>query len=107
MNHGLQENVHFLFNCTQISNTTEPDGIAVSFVVVQGLTGSTSSASATHFDSIDTHAACPPCLTCRHHVFYGWLTRLMVPCCAAAAAYSGDGVLHTLPGAAVAGAAPS
>ena len=30
----------------------------------------------------------------------------MVPCCAAAASYSGDGVLHTLPGAAVAGAAP-
>ncbi len=30
----------------------------------------------------------------------------MVPCCAAAASYSGDGVLHALPGAAVAGAAP-
>ncbi len=30
----------------------------------------------------------------------------MVPCCAAAAAYAGDGVLHALPGAAVAGAAP-
>ena len=29
-----------------------------------------------------------------------------VPCCAAAAAYCGDGVLHALPGAAVAGAAP-
>lgn len=31
----------------------------------------------------------------------------MVICCAAAAAYSGDGVFHTFPGATVAGAAPS
>ncbi len=58
------------------------------------------------FDSIDMRAACLPCLTCRYHVSYRRLTRLMVPCCAAAAAYSGDGILHTLPGAAVAGAAP-
>ena len=59
------------------------------------------------FNSIDMHVQrCLPCLTCRYHVSYRRLTRLIVPCCAASAAYSGDGILHTLPGAAVVCAAP-
>ena len=81
------------------------------FIVVHGLAKSTSNVTATPLQIIGLcskfHAHCLPALPDMLTSCLLWmLTRLMVPCCAAAAAYSGDGVLHTLPGAAVAGAAP-